>query len=423
MSNYRNLRKTVYCVTVAASLIAGALTGYTAENTPQNFYPEPYAGKIFTAGVIARGAEKFTDISKADWFYAYVDALAEKGIINGKSETLFDSSGTLTVPECAAIIVRCLGLSEKAAQEQSALSAKGEYDWYAGYMKVCIDAGIIEQDLYGFGYDGKGSFVKKSSDGDFEPVKRYELAAFLSRLTTLDNVETKAKNTYFERGGNGHEFIRGGMYDVQALEKYIADIADYESIPEAYRESVLRTYYNALFNGDESGNFNPGGNLTRAEMSKLAAALTDMSLRFGKDYRENAYTLTDADFRKNTKGQKVLKKQSGFEILKKNAEKIEFVGSGYLRVPLLAVCPLGYTAEAHIYVGDENGYTEVGKITPESYGSAENGTYVDCGILGAPGIRVVYILRNIAAGGDIEGVLEANIKDGNITFDDGISRM
>ncbi len=423
MSKIRRIRKAVYGITAAVAVIAGTFTGYTAGNTPPDFYPQPYAGKIFTHSTITGGAKKFTDMSEKDWFYTYVDALTEKGIINGKSETQFDPNGTLTIPECAAIIVRCLGLEEKAANELSVLSQNGIYDWYAGYMKVCIDAGITEQDIYGFGYDENGGFILKHPEVLSVPVKRYELAAFLARLTTLDGVALKAENTYFERGGNGHEFIRGGMYDKDAVAKYSAQIADFESIPEPYRNSVLCTYYNALFNGDSNGNFNPENNLTRAEMAKLAAALTDMSLRFGSDLRENAYVPSDAEFRKNTKGEKVLKKQVGAEILKKSAARIEFVGSGYLRVPLFAVCPMGYTAEAHIYVGDANGYTEVGKITPATAGSYGDGTYVDCGILGAPGVKVLYILRNTASGGEVEGILEANISGGQITFSDGISRM
>ncbi len=419
MSRSRRIRKIIYSTTIVVSFIAGTLTGHTAKELPTEFYAEPYAGQIFI-GQTGQGAEKFTDISGTDWFYGYVDALTQKGIISGRSETEYAPSGTLTVPECAAIVVRCLGLEDMAMSEQARL---GMPEWYAGYMKVCIDAGIIEPDMYGFGYDENGGFVKKSENGISEPVKRYELAAFLSRLTMLDGTEIKARNTYFERGGNGHEFIRGGMYDKEAVALYADEIADFEDIPEQYRLSVLRCYYNALFNGDTNGNFNPENSLTRAEMAKLAAALTDISLRFGNDYREDAYSPTESDFRKNAAGEKVLKKQSGYDILRESAEKLEFVGNGYLRVPLYAVWPLGYTAEVYVYIGNENGYTQVCKISPETRGSYGNGTFIDCGILGAPGVKVLYILRNTATGGEVEGVLEANISGGVITLGDGISRM
>ena len=69
------------------------------------------------------------------------------------------------------------------------------------------------------------------------------------------------------------------------MEKYAAEIADYWYIPEEARWDVLKAYYNGIFNGDEMGNFNPGSALTRAEMSKVVAVISDPSMRKRNEYR------------------------------------------------------------------------------------------------------------------------------------------
>ncbi len=424
MKNKRLLKKAIYSFTIIASIVAGSITGYGAKSaesaekySPGEFYKNPYTSEIFYTGEkpATQGAEKFQDIPSGIWYYDYVDTLVKEAVFSGRTEDTFDPNGNLTVPECAALIVRCLGLDGLAGEEQASLSAEGNTKWYAGYMKVCIDAGIIDENIYGYGYSGK-KFTLKDEKAVLKMVKRYELCAFLARMTTLDENEIRARNTYSEIGGLGHEFIRGGLYDMNAARKYRYEINDFESIPEEYREYVLMGYYNALFNGDAIGNFNPNNNLTRAEMSKLLAVLLDADKRFGNDYREGVYSATDADFRTDTDGKTVLKKEAGNKILVPLAEKLVYEGNN-LKVSLDSVAPLGYTVEAHIYSGNGITFQKIDKIGPGSENMYENGASVFHALDNG---KVIYLLRNMSDGGEIEGVLEANITNRQITTYDGI---
>ncbi len=423
MSGSRKIRKTVYSVTIVLSIIAGTITGYTAPELTDEYYPEPYAANIFYSYRNA-GAERFTDMKGDDWFYGYVDMLVKDGVINRRSVRVCDPQGTLTVPECAALLVRCLGLEDeaaKAAENLVASGAKGSNKWYAGYMSVCVSLGIIDKDIYGFGYDENGVLCEKSEELSGKSVKRFELAAFLSRMTMLDYKALEAKNNYSERGGEGHEFIRGGLYDSSILAMYQSEIKDYEQIPESYRGSVLRCYYNAIFNGDTLGNFNPNNNLTRAEMAKIVATLTDMSLRFGNDYRSGAYALSDSDFVTRASGEKVLKKKTGYAILEKCASLLALNPDGTLKVTLTSVAPLGYTIEAHAYADWGSTCFKIGTIGTGIDGIYESGSYINCMTYDTAKLKVVYILRNTARGGDVEGVLEATVNNGALSFSDGIS--
>lgn len=419
----RKIKKTVYLLTIAASLFLGSITGFTSPDFPSSFYAQPYGTEFFNLSLGISGAEKFTDMTSNDWYFSYVDALVKKEIVNGVSQTQYNPNGTLTLPECAALLVRSLGLEQEASSRQQLISAKGKQGsdkWYIGYIELLCNMKVIDGESYGYTYDKQGDFIEKASEPSLRPIKRYELALFLSNITKLDSSPVRAKNTYSERGGYGYEFIRGGMYDESAVLKYKEEISDFESIPQEYRQSVLECYYNAIFNGDSNGNFNPESSLTRAEMAKIIATLDDISLRFGKDLRENAILPDKSDYTTDIYGNKVLKKDIGRELLESSIKEIS-MNNGYVRLSHNCVLPLGYTLEANIYTADADGACT--KVM--SYGNMQSGSNVPYEIhdyyIGDNGV-VIYILRNVAAGGDIEGILEVSIKNGSITYGDAIAR-
>lgn len=427
MSYARKIKKTAYASVAVVSVLASLLGGSISANVEsefmpsEEFYKQPYSSLIFDYKEPSNGAARFYDVTAGDWFYSYVDSLVKDGVINGKSNTAYDPSGTLTLPECAALIVRCLGLEDRAREETAAVSSKGlsgSDRWYIGYVKLCVDAGIIPDSSYGFGYDGD-NFVMTTDYFESVPVKRYELAWYIYKMTLLDGSSVRAENTYSERGGLGHELIRSGLYDFEAVKAYQDSIADFDSIPEPYRDAVLACYYNGIFNGDEKGNFNPNGSITRAEIAKVVAVLTDISQRFGEDMRANVLTLSDKDFKKDRYGVKRLTKQAGHKILLQSASAAAFDGAS-LRIPLYATSPLGYLAEVHVYERDADGARKISEISGKSEYLFTSGTCVDVFPSQDKEIIALYVLRNIAQGGEVEGVLELTF-NGSIRIGDGIS--
>lgn len=252
-------KKKIYAVSVSAGLVFGMLGGFGST-----------------------AAEPFTDVKNDAWYYPYIAYLSENGIVKGMTETEFVPQGTFTVAEAAAVITRYLWLEEAALTRKNAmeiLDVAGAETWYAGYIQLMYEAGIMDVTQYGCSVMGRHISIDEPAKLQ-TPVKRYEFAAFVTRSFELEGTEIRAS----VGEGLGHEFIYGGAYDESLLESYIPFIADYASIPSEYSYYVLKSYYNGIFNGDDLGNFNPLKNLTRAEMAKVTAVIVNPELRERIDF-------------------------------------------------------------------------------------------------------------------------------------------
>lgn len=86
--------------------------------------------------------ERFSDVPPSHWAFLYVERAYGMGIINGVSETEFQPEGKVTREQAVKMLVCALG-KEKDAQ------AAGGYP--AGYMAVAEEAGILE------GTEGEGN--------------------------------------------------------------------------------------------------------------------------------------------------------------------------------------------------------------------------------------------------------------------------
>ena len=69
-----------------------------------------------------------------------IEALAARGIIDGKSDGSFDPEGSMTRAEFAAIVVRALGLTPEGKNSFSDVAAEA---WYAPYVGTAYSCGII----------------------------------------------------------------------------------------------------------------------------------------------------------------------------------------------------------------------------------------------------------------------------------------
>lgn len=90
-----------------------AARGIINGKTETTFYPENTMTRAELAAVITRGLgltmlenDIFEDVSEDDWFYPYVSTAYRYGIINGISKNLFDPNGTVTREEAAVMLTR-----------------------------------------------------------------------------------------------------------------------------------------------------------------------------------------------------------------------------------------------------------------------------------------------------------------------------
>lgn len=85
----------------------------------------------------------FADVSKDAWYYPYVSIAYNFGIINGKSETVFDPNAGLTCAEAAKIAAEIHRLNR---YDDDGLEFQPTGDnWYDTYVDYCYGAGILEE--------------------------------------------------------------------------------------------------------------------------------------------------------------------------------------------------------------------------------------------------------------------------------------
>ena len=104
-----------------------------------------------------------------------IEALAQRGIINGKTENSFEPASTMTRAEFATIITRGLGLPEKAV---AGFADVKESDWFFKYINTAYSYGII----------------RGISDTEFNPngvITRQEAAVMMARASKLCGIDTE----------------------------------------------------------------------------------------------------------------------------------------------------------------------------------------------------------------------------------------
>ena len=350
--------------------------------------------------------ESFTDISKNDWYYKYVDSLVSRGIITGTSQSTYSPSGTFSVAECCAVITRYLGLEADAAERKARLikaGCKGSSEWYAGYIQLMYEAGVL--DINGIAVPDKNGLLS-ISDGALRPIKRYEFADCVSKSFELSG-NVKAKNVYGELGGFGNEFICSGAYDMDVVYAYSDLIKDFEAIPELSRVNVLKAYYNGIFNGDVTGNFYPDEKLTRAEMSKVIAAVTDYSLRTRKELdNSNAFVTNESSFITDASGEKYIKQSYAEKILLSEADGIT-VNNGDILYNRAYSAPMGYAIDVYVYTSHGTGGTRLGAKSTLADGNPNEKKTVFYWF-GSAG-KALLVLRNLSEGSRPEAVLEITL--------------
>ena len=183
---------------------------------------------------IVSPGKTFDDISgvHAHKNQSAIEAMAARGIINGKTDTSFDPDANMTRAEFATIVVRALGLTPKASQVFTDVTAE---KWYAAYIGTAHQYGIV---------NGVG-------DNRFEPegtITRQAAAAMVARAAKLCGMDTTMDN--------------GAARDI------LAQFADYVTTDEWARESLAFCYSSGILD-DSDLNILPKTAIKRCEIAQM----------------------------------------------------------------------------------------------------------------------------------------------------------
>ncbi|MCI9625673.1 MAG: hypothetical protein HFI90_02705 [Clostridia bacterium] len=165
---------------------------------------------------------RFNDVSSVPWAAESIEKLADMGIISGKGGKTFAPNDQITRAEVVKILVGAFSLTEESDAAFSDIAADS---WYAPYIRKAVAANLTLG-------DGNGSFRPE------DVISRQDIAVMICR------------------------FI-GGAQTAQL------PFGDKDSIAAYAKEAVETLYSMGIISGKDDGNFDPYGNLTRAECAKM----------------------------------------------------------------------------------------------------------------------------------------------------------
>lgn len=194
-------------------------------------------------------AASFSDI-EGHWSETYVEDVTAQGLVNGYDDGTFGPDNKMTYCEALLFCSRVtdLDVTIEAAiysdlySEIVDIIPSSTVDWAAAELAVCVELGIISLD---------------------------ELEAVCSGNQFLSTITREALSMYL---------ARAMQLDARAdsLDSYTLYFGDNASIGTTYAPYVylLNTY--GIIQGDENGNFDPQGSLTRGQMATLLSRALDL---------------------------------------------------------------------------------------------------------------------------------------------------
>jgi len=425
----------------AAFLFSGAaINVYTPENRAKADVPH---SEVYITSSVANiteakedtnieviSAASFRDISEDSWYYKYIDPLAKNGIFLGTSPTTFDPELYLSASQLLTLITRYLGVEDEVLQYVSDGTVKGSERWYYPYVSVLYSGGFLEEGEFGIQTNREGSLIIDDSCAEIleSPITREKTAELLARSFELDGMGLESKVNYREISAYGHEFIRGGIYDNEAVEKYASLIKDIDDVSSEYLEDVLKCYYNGIFAGDDKGNFSPKAYLKRSEGAKIVAAALYRDLRDTRDLRERDIEIDDSGVYIGNDGRAHLTEDTVKTIFEKTMDNISVVnesGKNYLSLSPQSICPDGYYCEIlvsrYLYGANYRAYYFNQSILGSAEASSSEGIRISLLYGGAPcEATVTLILRNMVSS-EVEALSEYRVSKSleikNVSFE------
>ena len=178
-------------------------------------------------------ASRFADVTASHWAYDYVEYLARRGVVNGKSPSLFGPNDPVTRAEFVTMLARLSGAALPAYGGQFTDVSANSY--YASAVAWALTTGV----------------TKGASATTFSPdklVSRQEIAAMLYRYAVSQGVD-------LPNNGEARSF------------------SDQAQIHSYAVEPVAAMAQAGLISGYPDGSFRPLGNATRAEAAKMLALI------------------------------------------------------------------------------------------------------------------------------------------------------
>lgn len=182
---------------------------------------------------LAEKADDFTDVSRSDWYYQFVDYVTSKGYFNGTSETTFAPAENMTRAMFVTVLFRFDGA--KGDRSQSAFTDVAPGEWYTDAINWAAANRIVDG-------VGNGKFAPN------DPITRAQMCTMIERYLALYKKAWKV--TLPETGS-------------------VSVMVDENAIPAYAIAAVKQCQRHGLVNGFEDGTFRPNELSTRAQVAAV----------------------------------------------------------------------------------------------------------------------------------------------------------
>lgn len=182
---------------------------------------------------LAEKADDFTDVSRSDWYYQFVDYVTSKGYFNGVADKTFAPADNMTRAMFVTVLFRFDGA--KGDRSQSAFTDVAPGEWYTDAINWAAANKIVDG-------VGNGKFAPN------DPITRAQMCTMIERYLALYKKAWKV--TLPETGS-------------------VSVMVDENAIPAYALAAVKQCQRHGLVNGFEDGTFRPNELSTRAQVAAV----------------------------------------------------------------------------------------------------------------------------------------------------------
>lgn len=182
---------------------------------------------------LAEKADDFTDVSRSDWYYQFVDYVTTKGYFNGVADKTFAPADNMTRAMFVTVLFRFDGA--KGDRSQSAFTDVAPGQWYTDAINWAAANRIVDG-------VGNGKFAPN------DPITRAQMCTMIERYLALYKKAWKV--TLPETGS-------------------VSVMVDESAIPAYALAAVKQCQRHGLVNGFEDGTFRPNELSTRAQVAAV----------------------------------------------------------------------------------------------------------------------------------------------------------
>ncbi len=186
------------------------------------------------------GETDYSDVPADSWYAEYVRKLTDLGIVNGKSDSLFEPEARITRAEFVKMIAEASGAEispDGGAEAASQFDDVAADAWYAPYVAWAAEEGIVQG-------------VTSSEFRPQDPVTRQDMAVIICRCADACGI-------------------------VLSQDEPQIVFSDAEEISLYARDAANRLQRAGIIDGRDDGSFAPEQTATRAEACKITAGFME----------------------------------------------------------------------------------------------------------------------------------------------------